>query len=407
MASRPLVTVQSVGEGKEKVHLTLPSVFLSPIRDDIVRFVHTNMAKNKRQAFAVSTLAGMQTAAESWGTGRAVARVPRVPGGGTHRAGQAAFGNMCRGGRMFSPTKVWRKWTRKTNKNQRRYAVCSALAATGIVPLVMARGHRVEQIPEIPLVVSQQSVDGIVKTKKAVELLKALHAYEDVQRVKDSKGIRRGKGKARNRRYVQRKGPLVVYLKEGSIVKSFRNIPGIELTSVTRLNLLQLAPGGHLGRFVIWTKDAFEKLDDIYGTRRRESKTKKGYKPPRSIVHNPDITRVINSDEVQSVLREKKIHKRPAMKRNPLKNLGALVKLNPFTLTHRRRTILQQRANAAKNKEAKAKHLPVKGKVTKKSAKTSKKQRSRFYKLTLLKEEQEDLHRRQEEAKKSKESKAQ
>lgn len=39
--------------------------------------------------------------------GRAVSRIPRVPGGGTHRAGQGAFGNMCRGGRMFAPTKVY------------------------------------------------------------------------------------------------------------------------------------------------------------------------------------------------------------------------------------------------------------------------------------------------------------
>ena len=36
--------------------------------------------------------------------GRAVARIPRVSGGGTHRAGQAAFGNMCRSGRMFAPS---------------------------------------------------------------------------------------------------------------------------------------------------------------------------------------------------------------------------------------------------------------------------------------------------------------
>ncbi len=28
----------------------------------------------------------------------------------------------------------------------------------------------------------------------------------------------------------------------------------------------QLAPGGHLGRFIIWTKSAFEKLDSIFGT---------------------------------------------------------------------------------------------------------------------------------------------
>jgi large subunit ribosomal protein L4e len=87
----------------------LPAVFKAPIRPDIVNHVHTNMAKNKRQAYAVSSKAGEQTSAESWGTGRAVARIPRVNGSGTHRAGQAAFGNMCRGGRMFAPTKVREK----------------------------------------------------------------------------------------------------------------------------------------------------------------------------------------------------------------------------------------------------------------------------------------------------------
>jgi ribosomal protein L4 len=94
----------------------------APIRPDIVRTVHTNMNKNHRQAYAVSMKAGHQTAAESWGTGRAVSRIPRVPGGGTHRAGQGAFGNMCRGGHMFAPTKTWRRWHRKININQKRYA---------------------------------------------------------------------------------------------------------------------------------------------------------------------------------------------------------------------------------------------------------------------------------------------
>jgi len=46
-----------------------------------------------------------------------------------------------------------------------------------------------------------------------------------------------------------------------------RNLPGVEVSSVERLNLLQLAPGGHLGRFVIFTKSAFDSLDKIYGER--------------------------------------------------------------------------------------------------------------------------------------------
>lgn len=81
-------------EGSNLATTKLPAVFKSPIRPDIVQFVHTNMAKNKRQAHAVSTKAGHQTSAESWGTGRAVARIPRVRGGGTHRSGQGAFGNV-------------------------------------------------------------------------------------------------------------------------------------------------------------------------------------------------------------------------------------------------------------------------------------------------------------------------
>lgn len=99
------------------------------------------MSKNKRQPYCVSKEAGHQTSAESWGTGRAVARIPRVRGGGTHRSGQGAFGNMCRGGRMFAPTKPWRRWHRKINVNQRRYALASAVAASGVPALVMSKGN--------------------------------------------------------------------------------------------------------------------------------------------------------------------------------------------------------------------------------------------------------------------------
>ena len=55
-----------------------------------------SIAKNKRQAYAVSSKAGHQTSAESWGTGRAVARIPRVGGGGTHRSGQVRTAYMLR-----------------------------------------------------------------------------------------------------------------------------------------------------------------------------------------------------------------------------------------------------------------------------------------------------------------------
>ena len=65
-----------------------------------------------------------------------------------------------------------------------------------------------------------------------------------------------------------------------ALVKAMRNILGVELCAVDRLGLLTLAPGGHLGRFVIWTQGAFAKLDAIYGTASAASSSKKGWKPP-------------------------------------------------------------------------------------------------------------------------------
>ncbi len=178
---------------------------------------------------------------------------------------------------MFAPTKTWRHWHRRINQNQRRYAMCSAIAATGLPSLVMARGHRIDNISEVPLVVSD-SIENLSKTKDAVKLMKALNAFTDVEKSKNSRRIRAGKGKMRNRRYVQRKGPLVIYNEDHGISQAFRNLPGVDLLRVDRLNLLLLAPGGHMGRFCVWSQSAFNKLDALYGTGRRKSTLKKNYK---------------------------------------------------------------------------------------------------------------------------------
>lgn len=268
---------------------------------------------------------------------------------------------MCRGGRMFAPTKTWRKWHVKVNQNQRRFAVVSALAASALPSLVLARGHRIEEIAEVPLVVGS-SVESYKKTKEAVTLLKTLNAYNDVVKVSNSRKLRAGKGKLRNRRHRQRRGPLVVYNEDNGIVKAFRNIPGVELVSVKRLNLLQLAPGGHLGRFVIWTESAFGQLDEVFGTFDKASTHKKNYmyvssspfvknslfylcfrnSLPTAKISNPDVTRIINSDEIQSIVRpaNAKHQKRPwTQHKNPLVNKGVLFRLNPYAKTLRRQEI--------------------------------------------------------------------
>jgi large subunit ribosomal protein L4e len=66
------------------------------------------------------------------------------------------------------------------------------------------------------------------------------------------------------------------------------------------------------------------------------------YSLPSAKITNPDITRLINSDEIQSVVRPagSKIQKRPwTQHKNPLKNKGVLFRLNPYAKTLRRQEL--------------------------------------------------------------------
>jgi len=213
----------------------------------------------------------------------------------------------------------------------------------------MARGHRIGEVAELPLVVSS-GAESVQKTKQAVEMLKKLGCGEELQRVIDSKKVRKGKGKMRNRRYVMRRGPLVIYNEDSGIVKAMRNIPGVETSHVERLNLLTLAPGGQFGRFVIWTEDAFKKISEMYGTLKSGAPMKKGYTLPRSMMENADVARIINSDEVQSVLRPKlEAPKAHSAKKNALTNKALMEKLNPGSTQKR---LLRKRACEKGSKEA-------------------------------------------------------
>jgi large subunit ribosomal protein L4e len=228
---------------------------------------------------------------------------------------------------MFAPLKVWRKWHAKCNITQRRHAVASALAASACTPLVMARGHSVANVTEFPLV-----VDGLNESEKTNELIKVLEKLgvsDDLSKVKASKKIRTGVGKYRNSRYVMRKGPLLVYGdSDDNLAQAARNIPGVDVCNVTRLNILQLAPGGHLGRFVVYTKSAFTQLDTVFS-----AANKKGYTNAKSVMECADLARIINSDQVQAVLRamkDKHVRVHDKTKKNALINKALMHKLNPF-----------------------------------------------------------------------------
>jgi len=301
--------------GDKLESVNMPLIFDCPIRRDIVDFIHTNMRKNKRQPYGVKCrfgptgiVAGHQHSAHSWGTGRAVSRIPRVSGGGTHRAGQGAFGNMCRGGRMFAPTKTFRHWHRKLNTSQKRYAVASCLAASASVSLIEARGYKIiDKVKEIPIVV--QGIENLKQTKEAIQCLKTLGLGGELEKCKIRK-TRPTKGKMRGRKTKQRKGPLIIYEKNLGLLKAFRNIAGVDFCSVNAMNLLKLAPGGHLGRLIIWSKSSFNFLQKWLDNK----------KNPKNLMINSDLHTLINSDEIQSVIRGVRKKQKTLKKTNLLRN---------------------------------------------------------------------------------------
>merc|ERR1719188_1087446 len=141
----------------------------------------------------------------------------------------------------------------------------------------------------------------------------------------------------RNRRRVMRQGPCVIYGADNGIRRAFRNIPGVSLLNVEKLNLRSLAPGGHVGRFCIWSESAIGKLDALFGTWQQASALKTDYNLPQPMLTNTDLTKLLHSEEIQAALRPKKAGSvRTGFKRNPLKNASEMAKLDPFSVAKKR-----------------------------------------------------------------------
>merc|ERR1712177_25918 len=221
------------------------------------------------------------------------------------------------------------------NVAQKRYAMCSAIAATGVPALVMAKGHVINGISEVPLVVSDK-VQAFQKTKEAVVFLRRNKAWADVAKVYATKRMRAGKGKLRNRRTVMKRGPLVIYDQDQGLTKAFRNIPGVDTSSV-----------------------------------------KNSWNLPQPKMANTDLSALLKSEAIRKVLRapNKKV-KRAVVKTNPLKNIRTMLQLNPYAAVPKKNAELTAaknlRAKAVKAAKATKKAAPA-DPMAKRAAKTKKK----------------------------------
>ena len=243
------VTVRDL-DGDDAGEVELPAVFETAYRPDLIKRAVLAAQANRQQDTGSDEYAGLRTPAESQGSGRGMAHVPR-------QNGRAREVPQAVSGRPAHPPKAEKDRGLDINKKERKLATRSAIAATADADRVAERGHAFDEELDLPLVVSDEFED-LLKTQEAVDVLETLGVYADIERSEDGKTIRAGRGTTRGRKYTQPKSILFVTSEEPSLAA--RNLAGADVATAAEVNVENLAPGTDAGRLTIWTESAVEEV---------------------------------------------------------------------------------------------------------------------------------------------------
>ncbi|MEM7814123.1 MAG: 50S ribosomal protein L4 [Candidatus Aenigmatarchaeota archaeon] len=245
------------GNSIEKIEL--PEVFKEPLREDLIRRAFLAIRANKRQPYGTDIMAGKRTSAHYHGyrrhrwamMSREMARMPRLHGKiPLQQMFRARFVPQAVKGREAHPPKVEKVWDQKINDKERKKAIRSAIAATANKEVVLKRGHKVEEVKELPIVV-EDKIQELKKSKELLNFLKKIGLEKELERIKERK--------IKRKKYKKKVGPLIVVVEDKGISKAAKNL-GVDVCLVQNLNAEVLAPGAMPGRLVIWAKSAIEKL---------------------------------------------------------------------------------------------------------------------------------------------------
>ena len=240
--------------------ITMPKSFLAPLREDLVWKAFIHLQTHTLQPKGAFKGSGHKYSVESLGAGYGMARISRIKASGTGKSLAGGMVNSAVGGRPGHPPVPEKKIHKDINEKEKRAALLVAVAFTGNKEAVRARGHRVPDEVTLPIVVDDR-IESLAKTKELKEFLEKIGLKEELERCKEKK-IRAGKGKRRGRRYKRRVGPLIVISEDRGIEEAADNLPGVDVVKLKDLSVLHLAPGAKPGRLTIWSKSAFEKLDE-------------------------------------------------------------------------------------------------------------------------------------------------
>lgn len=253
-------------DGSPDGEVELPPVFMTPYRPDLIRKAYVNLASHAFQPQGRYPNAGMDVAADSNDppTGRGVSRVARALGGGGGRQGQGAEVASTRGGRQAHPPIVGRRIHKKINRKEARLALCSAIAATASPDLVRSRGHRIDGIASLPLVISDD-VESVARASELASVMGALNLGQDVDRLRSRKA-RSGRARIRGRPAKVGRSVLFVAGDASSLARAAGAIPGVEARDAAALSVLDLAPGSDPARLVAYTRSAIGQIAALRST---------------------------------------------------------------------------------------------------------------------------------------------
>ena len=237
-------------DGDDAGEVELPAVFETDYRPDLIKRAVLAAQANRIQDTGTDEYAGLRTPAESPGSGRGMAHVPR-------QNGRAREVPQAVSGRPAHPPKAEKDRGLDINTKERKLATRSAIAATADADRVEERGHEFDEETDFPLVVSDEFED-LVKTQEAVDVLEALGVYDDIERAEDGKTVRAGRGTTRGRKYTEPKSVLVVTSDDQSLAA--RNLAGSDVATADEVNVEDLAPGTQAGRLTLWTESALAEV---------------------------------------------------------------------------------------------------------------------------------------------------
>ena len=246
-------------DGKKKNLVDMPRIFSIKPRKDLIRKASEISFSKNKQVQGRNKRAGLRNTAKGWGTGHGISRAPRIKGSGFPTARNVGRVPFAKGGRRAHPIKTEKIVKKKMNKKVNKLSLISAISASGDLDWVKNRGHLIDKVPEIPLVIDDK-IQTVKKTKLMYFILSELGLEDELLKVKEGKKIRAGKGKRRGRKYKNKKSILVVIKDDFGIVKASRNIPGVDVIKFENLSISNLAPGGLSGRLILWAQSAFNNL---------------------------------------------------------------------------------------------------------------------------------------------------